>query len=138
MNSSRPYLVRAFFEWILDNELTPYLVINTQDEAVEVPKAYIEEGRIILNISPDSVRNLFITNDYLEFSARFGGVEHAVYAPIRSVQAIYAKENGRGMVFKEEDGDDGDEGGGGPSQERGSSKDRAQRKRGKPILSIVK
>lgn len=138
MNSSRPYLVRAFFEWILDNELTPYLVINTQDEKVEVPKAYIEEGRIILNISPDSVRNLFITNDYLEFSARFGGIEHAVYAPMRAVQAIYAKENGRGMVFKEDDGDNGDDEGGGGTSSQGSPKDKTQKRRGKPILSIVK
>lgn len=139
MNSSRPYLLRAFFEWILDNELTPYLVISADMENVVVPQAYVEEGRIILNIRPDSVRNLLIANDHLEFHARFGGVEQEVYAPMYAVQAIYAKENGRGMVFQEEEDEwDGDGGEGGPSTSA-SNKDKSKSgKPGKPTLTIVK
>lgn len=130
MNSSRPYLVRAFFEWILDNDLTPYLVVDTQDENVEVPESYIEDNRIILNISPDSVRDFLISNDSVEFFARFGGVEHSIYAPMQAIQAIYAKENGRGMVFNKEDEDEDDSGGGGSRPRR--------KGQGKPALSIVK
>lgn len=136
MNSSRPYLLRAFFEWILDNDLTPYLVVKADVEGVFVPKEYVEEGRIILNISPDAVKNLLITNDHLEFNARFGGVAQDIYAPMHAITAVYAKENGRGMVFKDDDDDDedgGDGGGGGHT----SSKNKSS-KTGKPTLTIVK
>lgn len=141
MNSSRPYLLRAFFEWILDNDLTPYLVISADMSDVLVPRAYVEEGRIILNITPDSIRNLVMANDHLEFYAKFGGVEQQVYAPMYAIQAIYAKENGRGMVFQEEEDEWGDDGGNGGSGGHlaGASKDKDKSgKPGKPTLTIVK
>ena len=142
MNSSRPYLLRAFFEWILDNDLTPYLVVNAQIEGVFVPKEYVEDGRIILNISPDAVKNLLIANDHLEFNARFGGVAQDIYAPMLAITAIYAKENGRGMVFKDdedyEDEDGGDDGGGGGRRHHVASSKTKPIKTGKPTLTIVK
>lgn len=106
MTSSRPYLIRAFYEWIMDNDFTPYIVIEADYPDVTIPTQYVENGRIVLNIAPTAIRDLLITNDHLEFNARFGGVPFSVYAPIKGVEAIYAKENGRGMVFKEEEDDD--------------------------------
>jgi stringent starvation protein B len=109
MKSSRPYLLRAFYEWIVDNDFTPYIVINAELPGVDVPQKYIEDGRIVLNVSPAAVRSLLLANDHIEFNARFSGVPYDLYAPMRAVTAIYAKENGRGMVFKEDDDEeDGD------------------------------
>ena len=108
MTSSRPYLLRAFYEWIVDNNATPYVVVNADFPDAHVPLQYVENGRIVLNISPGAVRSLLIANDHVEFNARFGGAPFDVYAPIKAITAIYAKENGRGMVFKEEDDDEDD------------------------------
>lgn len=106
MTSSRPYLLRAFYEWIVDNNATPYVVVNAEFPHVSVPQEYVENGRIVLNISPGAVRSLLLANDHVEFNARFAGVPHDIYVPMRAVTAIYAKENGRGMVFKDDDEDD--------------------------------
>ena len=106
MNSSRPYLLRAFYEWIVDNNATPYVVVNADFPQVMVPREYVDNGRIVLNISPGAVRSLLLANDHVEFNARFAGVPHDIYVPMRAVSAIYAKENGRGMVFKDDDEDD--------------------------------
>ncbi len=106
MNSSRPYLLRAFYEWIVDNNATPYLVVNADFPQVSVPREYVDNGRIVLNISPGAVRNLLLANDHVEFNARFAGVPHDIYVPMKAVSAIYAKENGRGMVFKDDEEDD--------------------------------
>lgn len=103
LTSTKPYLLRAFYEWINDNNCTPYLIINANHEEVQVPTQYVDEGRIVLNISETAVRSLQMTNDSIEFDARFGGVAMTVYAPIGAVMAIYAHENGRGMVFSEEE-----------------------------------
>lgn len=103
MTSSRPYLVRAFNEWIIDNEMTPYVVINATIPGVRVPKQYIENGRIILNISPFATQALIIDNTKIEFKASFGGVLQQVIAPIKAIEAIYAKETGKGMIFSEDD-----------------------------------
>ena len=111
MKSSRPYLLRAFYEWIVDNDFTPYVVVNSELPGVDVPQKYVEDGRIVLNISPAAVRSLLLANDHIEFSAQFSGVPHDIYAPMRAVTAIYAKENGRGMVFKEDEDEDEDEDG---------------------------
>lgn len=141
MTSSRPYLLRAFYEWIVDNNLTPYVVINADLPNVMIPEQYVENGRIVLNISPEAVRALLIANDHMEFNARFGGRPMDIYAPIRSITAIYAKENGRGMVFKEEDEDDEPppEGQGGSSSESSQSgKGSGKKSNGKPNLTIVK
>ncbi len=141
MISSRPYLLRAFYEWIVDNNLTPYLVVLADMPGVAVPRNYVENGRIVLNVSPEAVYNLSLENDHVEFSARFGGVPFEIFLPIRSVNAIYAKENGRGMVFKEEEEEE--EGGSlpPPSPPSGTPKKEEKGKRGsqgKPNLTIVK
>ncbi len=101
--SSRPYLIRAIYDWIVDNNLTPYLLVNAEAGNVTVPEQYIQDGRIILNISPQAVRGLELTNDWVMFSARFSGVSMEVSVPPLAVLAVYAKENGRGMVFSDED-----------------------------------
>ena len=103
MISSRPYLIRAIHEWIVDSDLTPYLLVNAEMPNVTVPQQYIQDGRIILNISPSAVRGLELSNDWVMFSARFGGVSMEISVPPVAVMAVYAKENGRGMVFSEDD-----------------------------------
>ena len=103
MTSTRPYLLRAFYDWILDNRMTPYIVVDATLPGVDVPGQYVEDGRIILNINPSAVRDLSLANDHLSFNARFSGIPTTVYAPIRAVTAVYAKENGRGMVFKDDE-----------------------------------
>ncbi|MBX9704800.1 MAG: ClpXP protease specificity-enhancing factor [Gammaproteobacteria bacterium] len=103
LTSNKPYLLRAFYEWIIDNGCTPYLIINAEVEDVIVPRQYVDDGRIVLNIAESAVRGLEMSNDAIEFDARFGGVAVTVYAPMIAVVAIYAHENGRGMVFTEED-----------------------------------
>lgn len=104
MTPSRPYLVRALNQWIIDNGLTPYLVVDAGIQGVHVPEDYVTNGQIILNISPGAVNGLTIEDRALEFQARFGGVPMQVYVPIVAVMAIYAKENGQGMVFGAEPG----------------------------------
>lgn len=111
MTPSRPYLVRAINEWLNDNGLTPHVLVDTSLTGVEVPLNYVKDDRIVLNIAPGAVRDLFINNDALSFSARFGGVPMLVRAPMQAVLAIYARENGQGMFFDE--GEDFTEEGGG-------------------------
>lgn len=109
MISSRPYLIRALFEWLVDSELTPHLLVDVGDERVQVPPQYVRDGQIVLNISPTAVKNLQLGNDFITFNARFGGVATDIMVPTESVLGIYARENGRGMLFPEE-GDVTDEG----------------------------
>ncbi|HKJ09972.1 MAG TPA: ClpXP protease specificity-enhancing factor [Gammaproteobacteria bacterium] len=104
MTPSRPYLIRAIHEWILDNDLTPYLLVNAEVAGVHVPQQFVEGGRIVLNISPQAVQGLSLGNEDVAFKARFSGAPMDVHAPVYAVLAIYAKENGRGMIFTEEDG----------------------------------
>ena len=101
MTPSRAYLLRALNEWILDNQCTPYVVVNTTIASVQVPEAYVKDGQIVLNINPAAVRHLALTNESVSFEARFGGQPQTVFVPIEAVTAIYAKENGAGMVFGE-------------------------------------
>jgi stringent starvation protein B len=129
MTPSRPYLIRALYEWIVDNRLTPYLVIADQPEAI-IPHEHVQEGKIVLNISPEVIHGLAMGNDAVEFKARFSGVPRQIYAPMRTILAIYAKENGRGMVFSEEDMGDGDDS---PPPVAASAPVRA-----KPNLKIIK
>lgn len=107
MTSSRPYLIRALHEWVLDNDMTPYLLVDATREGVDVPRQSVQDGKIVLNISPSAVQGLVLGNEWVEFSARFGGVATPVSVPTPAVLAIYARENGRGMVFTEEEGDGG-------------------------------
>lgn len=114
MTSNRPYFIRAVNEWIIDNGMTPQLLVNTELDDVLVPEKYIEDGRIVLNISPSAVKGLVMGNDVIEFSARFGGTPFQLYIPVISVLAVYARENGLGMIFPEE--------GNAPAETSGKSK----------------
>jgi stringent starvation protein B len=105
MTSSRPYLIRSIYEWIVDNSLTPYLLVNAEHPAVEIPQEYVTDGRVILNISPDSCRGLHLDNDRIVLTTRFSGRTVQLALSPGAVLAIYAKENGRGMEFSEEEGD---------------------------------
>jgi|TARA_R110000868_G_scaffold4278_10_gene27198 stringent starvation protein B len=104
MTPSRPYLVRALNEWILDNQCTPYVLVDASLAGVQVPQDYVNKGQIVLNISMTAVQNLLIDDQGLSFNARFGGVPMSVYVPTVAILAIYAKENGQGMVFGSEAG----------------------------------
>ncbi len=105
MTSNRPYLIRAIYDWIVDNNMTPHLLVKADHEGVVVPAQYIKDGKIILNVAPQAVQALSLGNEEVSFSARFSGVPQAVYLPTRAVLAIYARENGQGLVFNEEEGD---------------------------------
>ncbi|WP_022952584.1 ClpXP protease specificity-enhancing factor [Leucothrix mucor] len=100
MTSNRPYLMRAIFEWIIDNGLTPHVLIDAEVPEVQVPRQYVDEGRIILNISPSAVQNFSIDNQWLSFNARFGGKPFEIFAPIHAIRAVYAAENSEGMMFE--------------------------------------
>ncbi len=102
MTSNKPYLVRALNEWILDNQLTPFLLVDASVKGVEVPEQHIKDGKIILNITPSAIQEIAFENEWIYFSARFGGQPFMINIPISAVLAIYAKENGRGMMFAEE------------------------------------
>ncbi len=103
MTPNRPYLLRAFYEWIVDNNCTPYLVVDATYPHVKVPTQHIQNGQIVLNISPGAVGNLQLGNDAVTFNARFGGQPFALYIPLRAALAIYARENGAGTMFTPED-----------------------------------
>lgn len=102
MTSNKPYIIRAFYEWILDNNVTPYIAVDATLPYVEVPEQYISEGKIILNLLPSAIHNLTIGNEWISFSTRFNGVSVDINAPIGSVIAIYARENGHGIEFPPE------------------------------------
>ncbi|MDO3382875.1 ClpXP protease specificity-enhancing factor [Gilvimarinus algae] len=103
MSSSRPYMIRALYEWIVDNQCTPYILVNAHARGVEVPQEHInKEGQIILNVSPTSVVGLEIGLESIVFSARFGGIPRDLFIPTYAVLGIYARENGQGMVFEAE------------------------------------
>ena len=103
MTSNRPYLLRAFYDWILDNECTPYLVVEADMPHVQVPPQTIKDGQVVLNISPNAVHALQMEKNQLTFSARFGGVPFEVYIPMYAISAIYARENGAGTMFPPEE-----------------------------------
>ncbi|RZU35361.1 stringent starvation protein B [Fluviicoccus keumensis] len=99
MTPSRPYLVRAIYEWLVDNQATPYLLLDAEANGIRVPLQYVKDGKIVLNIAPHAIKDLFIRNDGISFSARFNGSPMTVEAPMVAVLAIYARENGQGMFF---------------------------------------
>ena len=99
MNSSRPYIIRAIYEWIVDNGCTPHLLVDASFNGVDVPQAYISDGQIVLNISPGAVVGLEMTNESVFFNGRFGGVATDILVPIGGILGIYARENGQGMIF---------------------------------------
>jgi stringent starvation protein B len=127
MTSNRPYLVRAFYQWLVDNSLTPYLLVDVTHSEVEVPQQFVEGDRITLNIAPSAVLNLDLGNEYISFNARFGGKPMDVLFPVSSVLGIYAQENGSGMLFPEEE----------VSEEIDTEPDETP-PRGRPSLKVIK
>ncbi len=103
MTSNQPYLLRAFYDWIVDNDLTPHLVVDATISGVQVPQEHIKDGQIVLNVSPTACAKLVISNIDVTFEARFGGIARSLMVPCAAVQAIYAKENGAGTLFTAEE-----------------------------------
>lgn len=103
MSSHRPYLLRALYEWISDNDMTPHLLVDATQPGVRVPPHTINDGKVVLNIAARAVAHLDMDNDAVAFTARFGGVSHAVIVPVSAVLAIYARETGQGMALPPED-----------------------------------
>jgi len=143
MTSNKPYLIRALNEWILDNQMTPFLLVDANIEGVEVPEQNIRDGKIILNVAPGAVQEITFEDEWIYFSARFSGQAFMINVPINAVLAIYAKENGRGMMFA---GDDTLAEGNAKIEEKKESgnknlsniKIKDQDTRKKPVLTIVK
>jgi len=129
MTSNKPYLIRAIYDWIVDNNLTPYVLVNAEYPGVEVPQEHVNNGKIVLNISPQACRGLHLDNDKIVFTARFSGLTVQIFVVPAAVLAIYAKENGRGMEFGEEYNEPP------PAAEAPVSD---TRKRNKPALTLVK
>ncbi|MBL1320501.1 MAG: ClpXP protease specificity-enhancing factor [Methylophaga sp.] len=129
MTPQKPYLIRAVYEWLLDNQNAPYLLVNTTFDGVQVPHEYINDDKIILNVAPDAVNNFHADNDWISFSARFSGKPMELFIPIVAVLAIYGKENNEGMFFTDEEAS--------PSPVMPPSKS-ASPKKSRPGLKIVK
>ena len=106
MTSNRPYLIRAFYDWIVENELTPYILVAANYPGVQVPLEHVRDERIVLNISPSATRGLLLENDRIVFTARFSGQTEQIFVAPNAVLEIYAKENGRGIAFPIGDGDE--------------------------------
>lgn len=105
MTSNRPYLLRAMHEWIVDNGLTPYLLVDPSFEGLQVPASSVKDGRVVLNIAARAVAHLLLGNHEVTFMARFGGVSHSVIVPLGAVLAVYAQETGQGMGLPPDEGE---------------------------------
>jgi stringent starvation protein B len=126
MTSSKPYLVRALYQWILDNGNTPYILVDTAGDQVAIPDGIANDGKVVLNLAPAAIQNLEMTNSQISFSARFNGVAEQIFVPVSSLLAIYARENGEGMMFPAEE----------PGADSGSGNDAARPK--PPTLKVIK
>ncbi|MGD0492153.1 MAG: ClpXP protease specificity-enhancing factor [Steroidobacteraceae bacterium] len=105
MKPRRPYLLRALHEWISDSGETPHIVVDAAAEGVVVPRQYVKDGKIVLNVSLSATQALKLGNDAVSFEARFGGASFGVHVPVRAILGIYARETGQGMIFPEGDAD---------------------------------
>lgn len=103
MKPLRPYLYHAYYQWITDNDQTPYLLVNAEYPTVDVPIEYVRDGKIILNISPRSIGQYVVDDEGISFSARFNGLLRSLYIPFGAVEAVYAQETGDGVMFQEEE-----------------------------------
>lgn len=103
MTTNRPYLLRALYEWIVDNGLTPHILVDAEADGVDVPEHTVQKGKVVLNIVSSATEQLQLDNDAIHFKARFSGKPHQIYVPIAAVIAIYARENGQGMMFAQDD-----------------------------------
>ncbi len=134
MLSTRPYLIRAINEWACENDLTPHLLVNALEAGVVVPTQFINDGQIVLNISPTAIQGIELGNEWILFSARFSGQSMNVEVPVSAVLAIYARENGQGIFFPEEDDAPA------PDKNTGDNVEQkaAKKKKEKPCLKVVK
>lgn len=142
MTSSRPYMIRALYEWIVDNGCTPHVLVDAYGEGVQVPQQYVnKDGQVVLNIAPTAVTDLLIGDDNIAFGARFGGVPTEIFVPCASVLSIYARENGQGVVFDQEKRPDPTPPGGGKPKGVDKPKDGDKPEGGdnkRPSLRVVK
>lgn len=136
MTPNRPYLLRAIYDWISDNGLTPYVLVDATQSGVDVPQQSIKDGQIVLNLAMQAVKDLDLGDERVSFSARFGGVSRQVLVPMNAVLAIYAQENGQGMMFPvEEDGPPPD---GSPDTEAATTDEKKPERRSGAHLRVVK
>lgn len=145
MTPSKPYIMRALYEWIVDNECTPYMLVAAEAPGVVVPEGFAEHGQLVLNLSPSAVRHFSMGNEAVSFEARFAGVPHQLFVPLYAVLAVYAQENGQGMFFDpEEPPEDLAEGVGSPALVKDDAKGMEEESQpppkpgGRPGLRIVK
>ena len=124
----RPYLLRAMHQWMTDSGHTPHVIVDAERQGVEVPSAYVKDGKIVLNVSLDATQRLSLGNEWIELDTRFAGVVHRVRFPVSAVLGVYARETGEGMVFSEQD----------LGPEPPSKPPAAEEGRGRPQLKIVK
>lgn len=132
MLTSRPYLLRAMYEWIVANELTPYILVTADYPAVEVPQRYVQNNKILLNISPKAVRDLRLEDYAVDFETTFSGIVEYLYVPVRAIESIYAAENGRGMRFEPDNDDDPQ-----PLEKRDHKKASSKKSTKRPKLVVV-
>jgi stringent starvation protein B len=132
--SRRPYLLRAMHEWMTDNGQTPHLVVDAAFDGVVVPRQYVRDGKIVLNVSYSATAGLLIKNDFITFSARFGGTPFDVRLPVAAVLGVYARETGQGMIFSDEDAPPPSPGAPTPPTKPGGGGDEPRR----PQLKVVK
>lgn len=128
MTPLKPYLIRAVYDWIVDNQFTPYLLVNATVPGTVVPSHFVEDGRIVLNLRPEAIQGLDMSSEGICFNARFGGQPMRVDIPTLAVLALYAQENGRGMVFDDEEEENNNPPPEPPRQEP----------KGRPALRVVK
>lgn len=103
MTSNRPYLLRALYQWITDNGMTPHILVDAEIDGVDVPDHTVQKGKVVLNVSSSAAEELLLDNDHISFKARFSGRPHVIMVPMIAVIAIYARENGQGMMFAQDD-----------------------------------
>ncbi len=140
MTSNKPYLIRALYEWLVDNDATPHILVDTTFAEVMIPPGIDKDGQVVLNIAARAVQGLLIENTHISFTARFGGVSQNLYIPIPAVMAIYSMEDGQGMMFAEETTAHKNKPSEKPSEARKALKEdpKPPQKKNKPGLKIVK
>jgi stringent starvation protein B len=140
MTSNRPYLIRAIYEWITDNDMTPHLMVDAEHPSAVVPMEFAENGRIVLNVAPQAVHGFQIGNDLIRFSARFGGQPFSIELAPQAVVGLFARENGQGMLFPDEepaDDEDGESAVDGGGRDAGAG-DEDGKKPSRPNLRVIK
>lgn len=131
MTPNKPYLIRALYEWLVDNDATPYIMVDTTQSGVDIPAGIAKDGKVVLNVAHRAVQGLQIDNEYIAFTARFSGVSQNLYIPIQAVMAIYSMEDGEGMMFA--DSTENSEAGAGDADQAADKSSKP-----KPGLKIVK